>query len=183
MSRYTVQLRGAVTNSKKGCGGQIESQSQVFKPPKKAQKHKEMGPQNCTLDPTPKTPLDPPPLEIPYAQFGRLNPLLDAPGQGPSEILYADFLWVFFPRSNTRCFLNGVFQSGVFRVWSRSARAEGTKMFEKTGVWRHFLSLSRGSLLSQAEVRNMKNTVWKTPFGTRRNPKGDGRKGTGQKMS
>ena len=29
--------------------------------PKKAHKHKEMGPQNWTLDPTPKTPLDPPP--------------------------------------------------------------------------------------------------------------------------
>ena len=67
-----------------------------------------MGPQNWSLDPTPKTPLDPP-LEILYAlysagknqhlhkEFGRLSPLLDPQGQGPSEILYADFLWVSFP--------------------------------------------------------------------------------------
>ena len=34
-----------------------------------------MGPQNWTLDPTPKTPLDPPPLEILYALYsaGKTN--------------------------------------------------------------------------------------------------------------
>ena len=31
---------------------------------KKAHKHKEMGPQSWTLDPTPKTPLDPPPSKF-----------------------------------------------------------------------------------------------------------------------
>ena len=43
--------------------------------PKKAHKQKEMGPQNWTLDPTPKTPLDPPPLEILYALYsaGKTN--------------------------------------------------------------------------------------------------------------
>ena len=34
------------------------------------------------------------------------------------------------PRGNKRYFLNGVFQSGVFRRWSGSAKAEGTKMLE-----------------------------------------------------
>ena len=36
-----------------------------------------------------------------------------------------------------------------------------------TGVFRHILSLCRGFPLSHDEVRNLKNTVWKTPFGTR----------------
>ena len=45
------------------------------------------------------------------------------------------------PGTNKRCFLNGVFQSGVFRGWSRSAWEEGTKMLESTGVFRHSLSL------------------------------------------
>ena len=72
------------------------------------------------------------------------------------------------PRSNKRCFLDGVFQSGVFRAWSGSARAEGTKVLENIGVFRHYLSLWRGFPLSKAEVRNVKNTVWKTPFGTLR---------------
>ena len=76
-----------------------------------------------------------------------------------------------FPSGNKRCFLNGVFQSGVFRGWSGSARAERTKMLKNTAVFRHSLSPSRVSFfsLSQAEVRNLKNTVWKTPFGTLRN--------------
>ena len=34
-------------------------------------------------------------------------------------------------RGNKRCFLNGVFQSGVLRGWSGSTRAEGTQMLEK----------------------------------------------------
>ena len=42
-------------------------------------------------------------------------------------------------------------------------------MFENTGVFRQSLSLERGLPLSQAEVKNLKNTVWKTPFGTLRN--------------
>ena len=64
------------------------------------------------------------------------------------------------PRSSTRCF------PSVFRGWSGSATAEGTKMLEKTGVFRHFSSRWRDLPLSQAEVRNLKNTVWNTPFGT-----------------
>ena len=47
-----------------------------------------------------------------------------------------EFPMVFFPRSNKRCFLNGLFQSGVFRGWSGSASAEGTKMLENTSVFR-----------------------------------------------
>ena len=43
--------------------------------------------------------------------------------------------------SNKRCFLNGVFQSRVFGAWSGSARTEGTKMVENSGVFRHFVSL------------------------------------------
>ena len=70
------------------------------------------------------------------------------------------------PRSNKRCFLNGVFQSGAFRGWSESAPAESTKMLENTVVFRRSSSLWRGFALSQAKVRNLKNTVWKTPFGT-----------------
>ena len=38
--------------------------------------------------------------------------------------------------------------------------------FSKSGVFRHSLSLWRGLPLSRAEVRNLKNTVWKAPFGT-----------------
>ena len=41
-------------------------------------------------------------------------------------------------------------------------------MLEKTSVFRHSLSLQSRLLLPQAEVRNLKNTVWKTPFGTLR---------------
>ena len=41
---------------------------------------------------------------------------------------------------NKRCFLNGVFQSGVFRGWPGSARAEGTQMPENAGVFGHSLS-------------------------------------------
>ena len=66
-----------------------------------------MGPQNWTLDPTPKTPLDPPPRnslctvfcwenQHLHKEFGRLGPLLDPPARVPPEILYADFLWVLF---------------------------------------------------------------------------------------
>ena len=45
------------------------------------------------------------------------------------------------PRGSKRCFLNGVFQSGVFRGWSGSARVEGTKMLENNGVFKQSLSL------------------------------------------
>ena len=72
------------------------------------------------------------------------------------------------PRSNKRCFLNGVFQSGVFRGWPGSARAIGTKMPENTGVFGHSFVFGKGLPVSQAEVRNLKNTIWKTPFGTLR---------------
>ena len=39
-----------------------------------------------------------------------------------------------------RCFLNGVFQSGVFRKRPGSVRAEGTKMPPNTGVLGHSLA-------------------------------------------
>ena len=63
-----------------------------------------------------------------------------------------------------RCFSEWCVQK-VVRI--RKGR-EGTKMLEKTGVFRHSSSLWRGLPLSEAEVRNLKNTVWKTPFGTLR---------------
>ena len=71
-------------------------------------------------------------------------------------------------RSDKRCFLNGVCQNVVFRGWSGSARAECAQMLENTGVFRHSLSLCIGFPLLQAGVRNLKNTVWKTPFGNLR---------------
>ena len=49
-------------------------------------------------------------------------------------------------------------------------------MLENTGVFRHSLPLRKGLPLSQAGVRNLKNTVWKTPFGTvRQNDRGTDR--------
>ena len=45
------------------------------------------------------------------------------------------------PMFSKRCFLNGVFQSGVFRAWSGSRREEGTKMKKNTGVFGHLLPL------------------------------------------
>ena len=66
--------------------------------------------------------------------------------------------------SNKRCFLNGVFQNGVLRGWPGSAMAEDTERPENTGVFKHSLSLGKSLPLLQAEVRNLKNTVWKTPF-------------------
>ena len=74
---------------------------------------------------------------------------------------------MIFKVFSKRCFLNCVFQNGVFRGWSGSVGAKGTKMLAKTGVFRHSSSLWRGLPLSQAEVRNLKNTVWKSPL---RNP-------------
>ena len=41
-------------------------------------------------------------------------------------------------------------------------------MFENTAVFKRFLSLLRGFPLSQPEVGDLKNTVWKTLFGTLR---------------
>ena len=85
-------------------------------------------------------------------------------GGSPS---FQRFLWYvghrWIPRGNKRCFLNGVFQSGVFRGWSGSARAEGTKMLWNTGIFRHSLSLRTHIPLWQAEVRNLK-----TPLGKHR---------------
>ena len=75
---------------------------------KKAHKHKEMGPQNWTLDPTPKTPLDPPPRNSLCAvfcwenqhlhkEFGRLSPLLDPPARVPPKFFMQIFFGCFFP--------------------------------------------------------------------------------------
>ena len=71
-----------------------------------------------------------------------------------------------YPRSNKRCFLNGVFQNVVFRGWSGSASAECTQMLENTGVFQAFCVALYGfsSVCSRGE--NLKNTVWKTPFVT-----------------
>ena len=76
--------------------------------PKKAHKHKEMGPQNWTLDPTPKTPLDPPPPRNSlctvfcwenqhlHKEFGRLSPLLDPPARVPPKFFMQIFFGCFF---------------------------------------------------------------------------------------
>ena len=56
----------------------------------------------------------------------------------------------------------------VLQGWSGSTRAEDAKMLENKGVFRHLCPSEGGLPLSQAEVRNLKNTVWKTPFGTLR---------------
>ena len=61
-----------------------------------------------------------------------------------------------------RCFSEWCVQSMV-RI--RKGRRH---MLENIGVFRHHLSLWRGFPLSKAEVRNLKNTVCKTPFGTLR---------------
>ena len=75
--------------------------------PKKAHKHKEMGPQNWTLDPTPKTPSDPPPRnslctvfcwenQHLHKEFGRLSPLLDPPARVPPKFFMQIFFGCFF---------------------------------------------------------------------------------------
>ena len=75
--------------------------------PKKAHKHKEMGPQNWTLDPTPKTPLDPPHRnslctvfcwenQHLHKEFGRLNPVLDPPARVPPKFFMQIFFGCFF---------------------------------------------------------------------------------------
>ena len=49
------------------------------------------------------------------------------------------------PRSNKRCFLNGVFQFGVFRGWPGSGRPERSKMLDKSGVFTHFRAPLKGA--------------------------------------
>ena len=79
----------------------------LFSSPKKAHKHKEMGPQNWTSDPTPKTPLDAPPSKFfmhcillgnqhLHKEFGRLSPLLDPPAGVPSKFFMEIFFGCFF---------------------------------------------------------------------------------------
>ena len=47
-------------------------------------------------------------------------------------VLFSSVSFLFSsPRSNQRCFPNGVFQFGVFRLWPGSGRPERTKMLEK----------------------------------------------------
>ena len=70
-------------------------------------------------------------------------------------------------RSNKRCFLSGVFPSVVFRGWPGSARGEGSKVPENTGVFGHNLLLcNRGfpnlllakrRLVSGAQGTNLSN--------------------------
>ena len=75
--------------------------------PKKAHEHQEMGPQNWTFDPTPKTPLDPPPRnslctvfcwenQHLHKEFGRLSPLLDPPARVPPKFFMQIFFGCFF---------------------------------------------------------------------------------------
>ena len=69
-----------------------------------------------------------------------------------------------FPRSNKRCFLNGVFQSGALRGLWGSAKTEGTKMHKNTGVLRQFLSFWKGVF----SVASWGEESAKKPFGTLR---------------
>ena len=62
-----------------------------------------------------------------------------------------------------RCFLNGVFQSGVLRGWSRSARAESTKLLENTSVFRQLCPSERACLCRKPRLR-----ICKTLFGKHR---------------
>ena len=66
-----------------------------------------MGPQNWTLDPTPKTPLDRPPRnslctvfcwenQHLHREFGRLSPLLDPPARVPPKFFMQIFFGCFF---------------------------------------------------------------------------------------
>ena len=74
------------------------------------------------------------------------------------------------PRSNKRCFLNGVFQSGVFRGWGDWQWQKASKCL-KTLVFLGILCPSERVYLCRKprpKMRNLKNTVWKTPFGKHR---------------
>ena len=51
---------------------------------------------------------------------------------------------------------------------ARIHKGRGTERPENAGVFGHSLSLYKGSPPSLAEVRNLQNTFWKTPFGTLR---------------
>ena len=75
-----------------------------------------MGPQNWTLDPTPKTPLDPPPRnslctvfcwenQHLHKEFGRLNPLLDPPARVPPKFFMQIFFGCFFPFVTSKKFM------------------------------------------------------------------------------
>ena len=80
-------------------------------------------------------------------------------------------VWFFLqPRSNKQCFLNGVFQSGVFQGLARICAGRrhqnaGKKKKLFSGI---LCPPEKGLPLSLADVRNLKNTIWKTPFGTLR---------------
>ena len=56
------------------------------------------------------------------------NRRFEAIRANPSNVLKIEVFLRIDPRSNKRCFLNGVFQIAVVRAWSGSARADGTKM-------------------------------------------------------
>ena len=69
--------------------------------------------------------------------------------------------WNFITMLSTPLILNDGFQSGMFRGWSRSARAEGTKYLKRpvfSGIL-HSLPQRRGLPPSQVAMRNLKNTV------------------------
>ena len=92
----------------------------------------------CPID-TQETLLKPGKPCLPLKSFLCLEPFLSCQRRVShwSRVVYG-------PRSNKRCFLNGVFQSGLFKRWSASARAEGTKMLEKTGVFQAFFVPLKG---------------------------------------
>ena len=110
---FSVYCKDRHGNSPKRLGhnqelSQKKGRHTVLSSPKKAHKHKEMGSQNWTLDPTPKTPLDPPPRnslctvfcwenQHLHKEFGRLSPLLDPPARVPPKFFMQIFFGFFFP--------------------------------------------------------------------------------------
>ena len=66
-----------------------------------------------------------------------------------------------------------MFSKRCFSEWCaeravRTRKGRKHQIVLNTGVLRRLFCPSEGVFLSQAEVRNLKNTVWKTPFGTLR---------------
>ena len=85
------------------------------------------------------------------------------PRPHPPFAAFRDFNWTL-PDGNKRCFLNGGFQSGVFRGWRGCARAQGTNMPENTGALGHGVTLKRFTSVAsrgeESEKHRLENTVW-----------------------
>ena len=74
----------------------------------------------------------------------------------PTMFVIPDFT---YPRFSEPCVF--LFSTGVLRVWSGSTRGEGTKMFEKTGVFRHSSSIpSVAARDEESGKHRLENTVW-----------------------